>query len=123
MPQLIAKMEALINSKDFATNHRSNIQLLNCMRVLTRLMPYVFENPDSGEWENEFFWTPQQIEIPPSVTTNLEGQVQTAFGEQVSTTITMRSSLTQCEIDSSHSQWIRKYSSNTKRLNPEEKSS
>jgi hypothetical protein len=77
-------MEGLIHSKDFATNHRSNIQLLNCIRVLTRLMPYVFENPDSGEWENEFFWTPQQIAIPLEMTTNLEGQVQTAFGEQAS---------------------------------------
>lgn len=47
-------------------------------------MPYVFENPDSGEWENEFFWTPQQIAIPLEMTTNLEGQVQTAFGEQAS---------------------------------------
>jgi hypothetical protein len=77
-------MEALIHSKDFITNHRSTIQLLNCMRVLTRLMPYVFENPDSGEWENEFFWTPRQIAIPTPAVNNMEGQVQTAFGEQVS---------------------------------------
>jgi hypothetical protein len=46
-------------------------------------MPYIFENPDSGEWENEFFWTPRQIEIPTPVTNNQEGQVHTAFGEQV----------------------------------------
>ncbi|KAH8554602.1 high-temperature-induced dauer-formation protein-domain-containing protein [Umbelopsis sp. PMI_123] len=80
--KLIGKMEALIHSKDFITNHRSTIQLLNCMRVLTRLMPYVFENPDSGEWENEFFWTPRQIAIPTPAVNNMEGQVQTAFGEQ-----------------------------------------
>ncbi|KAI9279691.1 high-temperature-induced dauer-formation protein-domain-containing protein [Umbelopsis sp. AD052] len=80
--KLLGKMEALIHSKDFTTNHRSTIQLLNCMRVLTRLMPYVFENPDSGEWENEFFWTPRQIEIPTPAANNMEGQVHTAFGEQ-----------------------------------------
>lgn len=46
-------------------------------------MPYVFENPDHGEWENAFFWTNQEVPIPPENTTNLEGQISTAFGEQV----------------------------------------
>lgn len=36
--------------------------LLNCCRVLTRIMPYVFESPDCSDWENNFFWTPRLVE-------------------------------------------------------------
>lgn len=36
--------------------------LLNCCRVLTRIMPYVFESPECAEWEDKFFWTPRLIE-------------------------------------------------------------
>jgi hypothetical protein len=29
---------------------------------MTRLMPFVFESPDCMEWEENFFWTPRQVE-------------------------------------------------------------
>ncbi|OAG41845.1 hypothetical protein AYO21_03848 [Fonsecaea monophora] len=29
---------------------------LNCIRVLTRLLPYVYEADDLAEWEEKFFW-------------------------------------------------------------------
>ncbi|KAI8372120.1 high-temperature-induced dauer-formation protein-domain-containing protein [Blakeslea trispora] len=40
-----------------ATAPIPSIQLLNCCRVLTRIMPYIFESPDCAEWEHKFFWT------------------------------------------------------------------
>ncbi|KAG2184645.1 hypothetical protein INT43_000558 [Umbelopsis isabellina] len=80
--KLLSKMDLLIHSRDFSANGRSKIHLLNCIRVLTRIMPYVFENPDHGEWENAFFWTNQEVPIPLEMPTNLEGQISTAFGEQ-----------------------------------------
>ncbi|KAJ2956045.1 hypothetical protein NQZ79_g8054 [Umbelopsis isabellina] len=85
--KLLSKMDLLIHSQEFSTNGRSKVHLLNCIRVLTRIMPYVFENPDHGEWENAFFWTNQEVPIPPENTTNLEGQISTAFGEQSSSVV------------------------------------
>lgn len=76
-------MDSLIHSREFSANGRSKVHLLNCIRVLTRIMPYVFENPDNGEWEYAFFWTNQEVPISPEITTNQEGQISTAFGEQV----------------------------------------
>lgn len=59
-------MDAQLNSKTpFQPSH-----LLNCCRVLTRIMPFVFESQDGIEWEKEFFWTPRTVEkenqkLPP----------------------------------------------------------
>jgi hypothetical protein len=49
--------------------------LLNCCRVLTRIMPFVFESPECLEWENKFFWTPRLVEkfVDPPLT--IEQQV------------------------------------------------
>lgn len=30
--------------------------LLNCIRILTRVLPFVFENDNLEQWENNFFW-------------------------------------------------------------------
>lgn len=42
------------------------IQLLNCCRVLTRIIPFIFESPECSEWEEKFFWTPRLIESLPN---------------------------------------------------------
>ncbi|KAI8350341.1 high-temperature-induced dauer-formation protein-domain-containing protein [Choanephora cucurbitarum] len=42
-----------------------SIQLLNCCRVLTRIMPYIFESPECAEWEHKFFWTPDASKTNP----------------------------------------------------------
>jgi hypothetical protein len=36
--------------------------LLNCIRVITRIMPFVFESPECAAWEDKFFWTPRLVE-------------------------------------------------------------
>jgi hypothetical protein len=36
--------------------------LLNCCRVLTRIMPYIFESPECAAWEEKFFWAPRFVE-------------------------------------------------------------
>lgn len=30
---------------------------LNCIRILTRVLPFIYEAEQLGEWEEEFFWT------------------------------------------------------------------
>lgn len=40
------------------------IQLLNCCRVLTRIIPFIFESSNCNEWEEKFFWTPRVVESP-----------------------------------------------------------
>lgn len=50
---------------DIQLRSNSTIQipyLLNCCRVLTRIIPFVFESPECAEWEEKFFWTPRLIE-------------------------------------------------------------
>jgi hypothetical protein len=34
-------------------------EALNCIRVLTRIFPFLFETDDLGEWQHRFWWTPQ----------------------------------------------------------------
>lgn len=38
------------------------MQLLNCCRVLTRIIPFIFESPECAEWEDKFFWTPRPLD-------------------------------------------------------------
>jgi len=42
-------------------NARLGIQLLNCVRILTRILPYVYESDAARAWEEEVFWQPQQM--------------------------------------------------------------
>ncbi|KAI7892721.1 high-temperature-induced dauer-formation protein-domain-containing protein [Mucor mucedo] len=53
--------------------------LLNCCRVLTRIMPYVFESPECAEWEEKFFWTPRLIEKSDSSPTETDGKKATQY--------------------------------------------
>lgn len=51
------QMDSLLNSSNI-----QNIHLLNCCRVLTRVMPFIFESSEHSDWEDRFFWTPRLIE-------------------------------------------------------------
>lgn len=55
-------MQAILKAKQFPTEQNSINQLLNCCRVMTRIMPFVFESTECMEWEESFFWTPRQVE-------------------------------------------------------------
>ena len=35
-------------------------EVLNCVRILTRLLPYIFETDQLHEWERRFFWEPRK---------------------------------------------------------------
>lgn len=35
--------------------------ILNCIRVLTRVLPYLYEKESLGPWEEKFLWTPRQV--------------------------------------------------------------
>ncbi|KAK7206377.1 high-temperature-induced dauer-formation protein-domain-containing protein [Myxozyma melibiosi] len=53
--QASAAAEAAVdgNEKDAA---RATRETLNCMRVLTRVLPFIYEKPDLEEWRDELFW-------------------------------------------------------------------
>ncbi|CAG8662098.1 279_t:CDS:2, partial [Scutellospora calospora] len=51
----------IMRAPDFPSPENSTLQLLNCIRLLTRIMPFIFESEELEEWEDEFFWTPKKI--------------------------------------------------------------
>lgn len=66
--QAIENLETLIlatTSKLFILRHHPSFpnpdiapekEALNCIRVLTRILPYVYEKESLGAWEEQFFW-------------------------------------------------------------------
>ncbi|CEP09657.1 hypothetical protein [Parasitella parasitica] len=58
----LEKMQQTIKAPNFPSEQYSINHLLNCCRILTRLIPFVFESTDCLEWEDSFFWTPRQVE-------------------------------------------------------------
>ncbi|KAL0143234.1 high-temperature-induced dauer-formation protein-domain-containing protein [Mucor lusitanicus] len=71
--KLIEQMTTLLN----ANTSTQTIQLLNCCRVLTRIIPFIFESPECAEWEDKFFWTPRPLDknaIMPSPSTSDQKQ-------------------------------------------------
>jgi len=45
---------------------------LNCIRVLTRVLPFVYEADNLSEWEEKFFWTARRKKSRPA---QLAGEV------------------------------------------------
>ncbi|KAI7870969.1 high-temperature-induced dauer-formation protein-domain-containing protein [Spinellus fusiger] len=60
--KVLEQMESIVHHPNFLFAQNSVLYLLNCCRVLTRIMPFVFESPDGGEWETQYFWTPRSAE-------------------------------------------------------------
>ena len=68
-------MNAIVSAPNFPATTTSIPQLLNCFRVLSRLIPYIFESPECSEWEDKMFWVPRSVErIPEPPTTNNTAQ-------------------------------------------------
>ncbi|KAI9321708.1 high-temperature-induced dauer-formation protein-domain-containing protein [Dichotomocladium elegans] len=68
--KLLDKMNSLVNAPNFPATPTSVHELLNCCRVFSRIIPYVFENTESAEWEDKIFWVPRSVErvvVPESV--------------------------------------------------------
>ncbi|KAF9341526.1 hypothetical protein BGZ91_007183 [Linnemannia elongata] len=57
--KILSRLFSLCDSPQFLTPEAPVNQLLNCVRVLTRLFPFVFESDDLMMWEERFFWTPR----------------------------------------------------------------
>ncbi|KAH6611407.1 high-temperature-induced dauer-formation [Trichoderma cornu-damae] len=41
-------------------DHAPERDILNCIRLLTRILPYLYEKESLGPWEEQFFWTPRK---------------------------------------------------------------
>ncbi|KAK4623046.1 uncharacterized protein CLAFUR5_07371 [Fulvia fulva] len=39
---------------------RTNNEILNCMRILTRVLPFIYEAQHLKDWHNSFFWEPRR---------------------------------------------------------------
>ncbi|KAG9068266.1 hypothetical protein KI688_011861 [Linnemannia hyalina] len=57
--KILSRLFSLCDSPLFLTPEAPVSQLLNCVRVLTRLFPFVFESDDLMMWEERYFWTPR----------------------------------------------------------------
>lgn len=53
-------MQAILQSSHFPSEQHSINHLLNCCRLMTRIMPFVFET--DTPWEETFFWSPRHVE-------------------------------------------------------------
>jgi len=42
-------------------------EVLNCIRVLTRILPFVYESDALRDWEHHFFWEPRQLSVTSAV--------------------------------------------------------
>ncbi|KAG0359998.1 hypothetical protein BGZ54_009742 [Gamsiella multidivaricata] len=51
----------LCESPEFLTPQAHALQVLNCVRVLTRIFPFVFESDDFMDWEERYFWTSRTV--------------------------------------------------------------
>jgi hypothetical protein len=54
---VIARLEALQTRNVYADPHTPvAVEVLNCVRILTRLLPYIYEADHLAAWETKFFW-------------------------------------------------------------------
>ncbi|KAK3820800.1 MAG: high-temperature-induced dauer-formation protein-domain-containing protein [Linnemannia gamsii] len=54
--KIIGRLFSLCDSPQFLTPEAPASQLLNCVRILTRLFPFVFESDELMLWEDQYFW-------------------------------------------------------------------
>lgn len=59
--KVLNQLFRLCESPEFLTPQAPAIQVLNCVRVLTRVLPFVFESEDLLDWEDRYFWTPRTV--------------------------------------------------------------
>ncbi|EPX74923.1 dymeclin 1 [Schizosaccharomyces octosporus yFS286] len=66
---LFKKLMTLQKFSEFSATANDTVTryALNCMRVLTRLLPILFESPAGVHWFNRFMWSQQENKIPQGV--------------------------------------------------------
>jgi hypothetical protein len=58
---LIARILSLRHHPSFPDPEQApERDILNCIRVLTRILPYLYEKESLGPWEERFLWTPRE---------------------------------------------------------------
>lgn len=55
----LVKLQTDVDSQDDSLEHR-NVEVVNCMRILTRLFPYIYEAHHLRDWTARFFWQPRR---------------------------------------------------------------
>lgn len=69
-PENLETLLTVVTSRLFALRHHPAFpenelapakEALNCMRVLTRLFPFIFETDDLGSWQERFWWTKRKV--------------------------------------------------------------
>ncbi|KAF9171931.1 hypothetical protein BGX21_001241 [Mortierella sp. AD011] len=56
--KVLGRLFQLCESPEFLTRKAPASQVLNCVRILTRIFPFIFESEDFDDWEESYFWTP-----------------------------------------------------------------
>lgn len=57
----IARLRTLQDPRSYGDPQANTApEILNCMRILTRLLPYVYEADHLKEWQEAFFWRPRR---------------------------------------------------------------
>lgn len=59
--KILSQLFRLCDSPQFMTPHAPAVQVLNCMRVLTRILPFIFESEELMKWEERYFWTSHTV--------------------------------------------------------------
>lgn len=54
----LVKLQTDVDSQDVSIEQR-NVEIVNCMRILTRLFPFIYEAHHLREWTARFFWQPR----------------------------------------------------------------
>ncbi|CAO3567977.1 unnamed protein product [Mortierella alpina] len=62
--KILSHLFRLCDSPHFMTPHAPAIQVLNCVRVLTRILPFIFESEELMKWEERYFWTSHTVVAP-----------------------------------------------------------
>lgn len=58
---VIARLDVLQNRHVHPDPHTPvALEILNCVRILTRLLPYIYEADHLAAWEAKFFWAPRK---------------------------------------------------------------
>ncbi|KAF1822772.1 uncharacterized protein K489DRAFT_318710 [Dissoconium aciculare CBS 342.82] len=57
----IARLQAFQRPQDSDNAQLTPVaEILNCMRILTRLLPYLYEADHLKDWQQDFFWKPRR---------------------------------------------------------------
>ncbi|RUP45654.1 high-temperature-induced dauer-formation protein-domain-containing protein [Jimgerdemannia flammicorona] len=63
LEKIVDRLITLLYDPAFPSSSTATLQVLNCVRVLTRLIPFIYENEELVEWEDRLFWTADESSV------------------------------------------------------------